>query len=144
MFLGLSCLCVQLYSQLGVLNSFSGSKFSDLTWFSLGLLVATGLIIRMVSLLYINYNMFACFDVLKGQWRWISDSSGHQASGWDRRGESVFETKGWGGEMGSQRSSESGPWERDGPGWGRPWGRWNWSGGGGGHGAREGSLYRSD
>lgn len=31
------------------------------------MVVAMGLITRMVALLYINYNLFACFDVLKGQ-----------------------------------------------------------------------------
>ena len=60
-------LCFRFFNNLFLVNSFSSSKFADLSWFALGLLVASGLVIRMISLLYINYNMFACFDVLKGQ-----------------------------------------------------------------------------
>nr|ALR73784.1 cytochrome c oxidase subunit 2 [Perkinsela sp. CCAP 1560/4] len=65
--------CIKTDS-VATFNTYSSSKYSDLTWFSLGMIVAIGLITRMIALLYVNYNLFACFDVLKVfgfQWYWV-------------------------------------------------------------------------
>lgn len=55
------------FKNLSVVNTFSASKFNDITWFTLGLVVALTLITRTIALLYINSGLFSSFDVLKGQ-----------------------------------------------------------------------------